>query len=348
MSTLDNRHKSAVALTHEICSTLDQNLQEHVQKQKNAVGLTHQILSEFDRDLQNQALQSKNLRHDVSRLQESNVIAHKLLSQILGMIGQHHEFVSQLQDGVPADQMMLLDAIVEGFEKYKDKQLTFEKTQEEMQHIISEFKSGKLTSTATHDAQETQKRIDKYMKLSEDMDAQLSRQQSKIREIDDAHQVALQKQQAKLADLELMHQKSLKKQQSKIQELEAKVQELSLYQLNSSQDASIARTTDREVAALRHELKHVHALKKDVEAIQQVHEDLKLRNKANADLSRDIKHIKSQVSAVSDAQERNSSKSEMAEMNAKMQDLRRDMTLQDVRLDKTHMHIVDIRKKMET
>ena len=69
---------------------------------------------------------------------------------------------------------------------------------------------------------------------------------------------------------------------------------------------------------LQHELKHVHALKRDVEAIQQVHDDMKRRDTSN-----------------------------IAEMNSKMQDLRRDMQLQDVRLDKTHMHIVDIRKKME-
>ena len=347
-SSLDQKHRSAVARTHDICSTLDRNLREHTQKQKSAVALTHEIFSVMDKDLQEHAVQGADLRHDVSRLQQSNLIAGKLLTQILGMIGQHQEVVSKLQDGMPADQMTLLDAMCEAFEKTKGKMQTFETTQRDMQRIIAEFKSGNLASTATLDAQETQKRIDKYMKLSEDMDAQLSRQQSKIREIDDAHQVALQKQQAKLADLEHLHQTSLKKQQSKIQELEARVQEVCLQQLNSSQHASIARTTDRDVQLLRHELKHIHTLKKDVEAIQQGHDDMMLRDRANTDLSRDIKHIKSQVSAVSDAQERNSSKSEMAEMNAKMQDLRRDMTLQDVRLDKTHMHIVDIRKKMET
>lgn len=325
-STLDQKHRSAVALTHQICSTLDQDLQKHTQKQKSAVALTHQICSALDEDLQHHAMQSMDLKHDVSRLQQSNMIAHKLLTQILGMIGKHEDVVSKLQDGMPADQVTLLDAMCEAFEKTKGKMLTFEKTQQEMQRIITEFQSGKLSSNAALDSHDIQKRLDKYVKLSQDMDAKLSetvtRQQSKIRELDEAHQSSLQKQ------------------QRKIHELEAKVQELSLQQLNSSQSASITRTTDRDVKLLQHELKHVHALKRDVEAIQQVHD-------SNKDMYRDIQNIKSQITAVSDAQLRHSSKSEIAEMNSKMQDLRRDMQLQDVRLDKTHMHIVDIRKKME-
>lgn len=299
---LKTKQKSAVDLTHGICSSLDQ-------KQKSAVALTHEICQTLDRDLQEHASQSTALRQDVSRLQQSNVIAHKLLTQILGMIGQHQDVVSKLQDGMPADQITLLDAMCEAFEKTKGKMLTFEKTQQEMQRIITDFQSGKLASNVTHDSHEVKKRLEKYIQLSHDMDAKLSetvaRQQSKIRELDDAHQSSLQKQ------------------QRKIHELEAKVQELSLHQLNSSQNASIARTTDRDVKLLQHELKHVHALKKDVEAIQQVQDDMKLQ-RSNKDMYRDIQNIKSQISAVSDAQQ-----------------------LQDVRLDKTHMHIVDIRKKME-
>jgi ArsR family metal-binding transcriptional regulator len=341
---LKTKQKNAVDLTHGICSTLDE-------KQKNAVALTHQILSALDKDVQDHALQTTDLKHNVSRLQQSNVIAHKLLTQILGMLGQHHDVVSKLQDGLPADQITLLDAMCEAFEKTKGKMTTFEKTQQEMQRIITEFQSGKLTSSATHDSHEMQQRLEKYIKLSHDMDAKLSetvaRQQSKIRELDDAHQSSVQQQQSKISELERTHQTSMQKHQSKIHELEAKVQELSLQQLNISQNASIARTTDRDVKQLQHELKHVHALKKDVEAILQVHDDSRLRDRANTEICRDIQHIKSQVSAVSDAQQRNSAKSEIAEVNSKMQELRRDMMLQDVRLDKTHMHIVDIRKKME-
>ena len=323
---LKTKQKTAVDLTHGICSSIDQ-------KQKSAVALTHEICKTLDRDLQEHASQSLALQSDVSRLQQSNVIAHKLLTQILGMIGQHQEVVSKLQDGMPGDQIALLDAMCEAFEKTKGKMLTFEKTQKEMQRIITDFESGKLASNATHDAQDMQKRLDKYVKLSQDMDAQLSG--------------ALARQQSKISELERLHQTSTERHQSKIHELEAKVQELSLQHLNSSHNASIARTTDRDVKLLQHELKHVHALKRDVEAIQQAHDDLKLRDRANTDICRDIQHIKSQVSAVSDAQQRNSAKTEIAEMNAKMQEMRRDMMLQDVRLDKTHMHIVDIRKKME-
>lgn len=341
---LKTKQKTAVDLTHGICSSIDQ-------RQRSAVALTHEICKTLDQDLRHNVSQSTALRHDVSRLQQSNVIAHKLLTQILGMIGQHQEVVSKLQDGMPADQITLLDAMCEAFEKTKGKMLTFEKTQQEMQRIITDFQSGKLASNAPHDSEDMQKRLDKYVKLSHDMDAQLSgalaRQQSKIQELDEAHQSSLQKQQSKIAELERSHQALLQKQQSKIHDLESKVQELSLQHLNSSQNASIARTTDRDVKLLQHELKHVHALKKDVEAIQQAHDDLRIRDRATVDITRDIQQIKSQVSAVSEAQHWNSSKAEIAEMNAKMQDLRRDMQLQDVRLDKTHMHIVDIRKKME-
>ena len=344
IQSLQSKHKTAVDLTHGICLNLDQ-------KQKKAIALTHEICSTFDKDLQEHEVQTTELRQDVSRLQQSNVIAHKLLTQILGMIGQHQDVVSKLQDGMPADQIKLLDAMCEAFEKTKGKMLTFEKTQQEMQRIITDFQSGKLASSATHDAEDMQKRLDKYVKLSQDMDAQLSgalaRHQSKIQELDEAHHSSLQKQQSKIAELERSHQASLQKQQSKIHELEARVQELSLHQLNSSQNASISRTTDRDVKLLQHELRHVHALKRDVEAIQQAHDDLKLQDRTTADICKEIKHIKSQVSAVSDAQQRNSSRDEIAEMNSKMQELRRDMMLQDVRLDKTHMHIVDIRKKIE-
>jgi hypothetical protein len=228
-----------------------------------------------------------------------------------------------------------------------------------MQRVVADFQGGRLAAAHAPDTHSFEKRLDKYQKLSRDMDAQfshdLARQQGRIRELDAAHQAALQQQQGRIQELERAHQLSAHHQSGKIQELEAKVQQLSLQHLDSSQHASIARGTDREVKLLQHELRHVHALKKDVEAIQavaenhaldtkrnisQMQQDLRLRERADADISRDVQHIKTQVHGAY-------SKTDMADMAAKMQDMRREMMLQEVRLDKNQVQLSDLRKKIE-
>jgi hypothetical protein len=228
-----------------------------------------------------------------------------------------------------------------------------------MQRVVADFQGGRLAAAHAPDTHSFEKRLDKYQKLSRDMDAQfshdLARQQSRIRELDAAHQAALQQQQARIQELERSHQLSSHHQSGKIQELESKVQQLSLQHLDNSQHSSIARGTDRDVKLLQHELRHVHALKKDVEAIQavaenhaldtkrnisQMQQDLRLRERADADISRDVQHIKTQVHGAY-------SKTDMADMAAKMQDMRREMMLQEVRLDKNQVQLSDLRKKIE-
>ena len=242
------------------------------------------------------------------------------------MLGQHD---TKLQDATSGEHLALLDAMCESFDKTKNKVQTFENTQKDMLKIIADFQTGKLASSATHDVQAFHARLDKYKRMSQDMDTQFSR--------------ALTSQQGKIQELEhrltASQQLSSQSQHAKIRDLEARVQQLSLQHLNSSQDASIMRGTDRDVKHLQHEIRQLHALKQDVEVI-------KTGLDSHADLRRDVQSIKSQVSAVSDTQ-RNYARTEGPEINSKLQDLRRDVMLHDVRMDKTHMSLADMRKKME-
>ena len=376
------RHKDTTALPHQICSRINDSVEAQSSslracqtdvtrirgKQDAALALTHDICRHLDASVDDQRLEHAALKRNVALLQQKDAVAHTLLARILGTIGQQESVVAQLQQARPADHEALLEALCDAFEKTKGKMQAFEKTQAEMQRIVADFQGGRLPGAHASDAHSLtlEKRLDKYSKLSRDMDAQFSgelqRQQSTIRELDCAHQAALQKQHSRMQQLELSHQASAHLQSSKIHELEAKVQQLSLQHLDSSQHASIARGTDREVKLLQHELRHVHSLKKDVEAMQtvaenhaqdakrsisQMQQDMRLKERADADISRDMQHIKTQVHGVTEAQQRSYSKADIADMNSKMQDMRREMMLQEVRLDKNQMQLTDLRKKME-
>jgi hypothetical protein len=283
--------------------------------------------------MQGHALESQSLQGSVqeqasqiSRLQQKEAVAQTLLTRMLTMLGQHD---TKLQDGTSAEHLALLDAMCESFDKTKSKVQTFENTQKDMLKTIAEFQSGKLPGAATHDMQAMHTRLDKYQRMSQDMDAQFSQ--------------ALSGQQSKIQDLEhrltASQQLSSHGQQGKIRDLEARVQQLSLQHLNSSQDASIIRGTDRDVKHLQHEIRQLHALRQDVDGIKTLKD-------SHADLTRDVQSIKSHVSGIADTQ-RNYARTDAPEINSKLQDLRRDMMLQDVRLDKAHMNLADMRKKME-
>jgi hypothetical protein len=367
------RHRDTTALTHQICSRINDSVETQAGalrttqsdvsrmrgKQDAALALTHDICAHLDGDLHEHRLGHAALRGNVALLQQKDKIAQTLLGSILAKLDQQESVVARLQQAKPADHEALLEAMCAAFEKTKGRMQSFEKTQAEMQRVVADFQGGRLAAAHAPDTHSFEKRLDKYQKLSRDMDAQfshdLARQQGRIRELDAAHQAALQQQQGRIQELERAHQLSAHHQSGKIQELEAKVQQLSLQHLDSSQHASIARGTDREVKLLQHELRHVHALKKDVEAIQavaenhaldtkrnisQMQQDLRLRERADADISRDVQHIKTQVHGAY-------SKTDMADMAAKMQDMRREMMLQEVRLDKNQVQLSDLRKKIE-
>jgi hypothetical protein len=369
------RHKETTALTHQICSRINDSVetqstslratQQDVSrirgKQDAALALTHDICKHLDANVDGQRLEHDALKRNVALLQEKDAVAHTLLGRILSTIGQHEADVAKLQQAKPGDHDSLLEAMCDAFEKTKGKMQTFEKTQAEMQRIVADFQGGRLHAPAPgSDAHTLEKRLDKYSKLSRDMDAQfsgdLARQQARIRELERGHEAALQRQQARMHELE-------RSQAGKIQDLEAKVQQLSLQHLDNSQHASIARGTDRDVKLLQHELRHVHSLKKDVEAMQaaadshaqdakrnisQMQHDMRLKERADADISRDVHSMKSQVHDVTEhIKVRSYSKADIADMNSKMTDMRREMMLQEVRLDKNQMQLSDLRKKIE-
>ena len=380
-SATHTRHKDSTALVHNICSRINDSVetqsvslracQQDVSrirgKQDAALALTHDICAHLDGDLSDHRLGHAALKGNVSLLQQKDKIAQTLLGSILAKLDQQESVVARLQQAKPADHEALLEAMCDAFEKTKGKLQSFEKTQAEMQRIVADFQGGRLSSALAPDAHNFEKRLDKYQKLSRDMDAQfshdLARQQSRIRELDAAHQAALQQQQARILELERSHQLSAHHQSGKIQELESKVQQLSLQHLDNSQHASISRGTDRDVKLLQHELRHVHSLKKDVEAMQavaethaldakrnisQMQQDLRLKERADADISRDMPTMKSQVHDVTEhIKVRGLSKTDVADMHAKMQDMRREMMLQEVRLDKNQVQLSDLRKKIE-
>jgi hypothetical protein len=65
-----------------------------------------------------------------------------------------------------------------------------------------------------------------------------------------------------------------------------------------------------------------------------------VRNGMSVWTPRDVEHIKTQVHGVA-------VKTDIADMHAKMQDMRREMMLQEVRLDKNQVQLSDLRKKMD-
>jgi hypothetical protein len=341
IQSVKSRQKEITGVTHEICSHINDQLGTHAtalqryqnnisnlqHKQKNTVELTHNICAQLNENLESQAAATKDLEVDahrqsaqLSQMQKKDEIAHALLTKILTMLGEHSDVVSQLHNNLSPDHHVLLDAMCEALEKTKGKMASFEKTQTQMQRVLAEFQQGRLASHAPgRDAEDVKARLDTYAKMSKQMDLQFSQ--------------ALQNQQSKIRDLEQkVHGMSSSNQQAKISELEDRLHELSLHQLNSSQNAAVLRTTDRDVKMLQHDVRQVHALKDDVQLLKQRNDQL-LKQQHETSLSEEHK--------------RNAVKTDVADMHTKLHELRREFMLQDVRLDKTHMHITEMRKKMD-
>ena len=354
ISNLQQKQNSAVSLTHEICSQLHNNIEAQAsvtagleknintyqsnfadlhRKQSSAAALTHEICSQLHSNLETQSAVTQDLQHDLNRqsaqiahMHKKDEVAQTLLTKMLTMVGNHENVISKLNNTLSPDHHVLLDAMCDALEKTKGKMQNFERTQSEMQRILSDFQQGKLVaSTQAQDAQSIKSRLDTYVQMSKEMDTQFSQklqaQQSKIRELE--QKVAMM---------------SASNHNAKLHELEDKVQELSLHQLNSSQNASVMRTTDRDVKLLRHEMSHVHALKQDVEMLKHQHE---------TEFKHGVSQLRSDVQSLAQEQKRNNVKTDVTDMQAKLQELRRDMMMQDVRIDKTHMHINEMRKKID-
>lgn len=335
MNAINTKQKKITGVTHEIFSHMNDQLGSHAtalqryqnnisnlqHKQKNTVELAHDICSQLNDNVESQAAATRDLEEDlhrqsvqISQMQKKDEIGHELLTKILTMLGEHSDIVSQLHNNLSPDHHVLLDAMCEAMEKTKGKMMNFERTQNEMQRVLADFQQGKLASHAQlPDAQAIKARLDMYAKMSKEMDLQFSQ--------------TLQNQQSKIRELEQkVHGMSSSNQQAKINELEDKLHELSMHQLNHSQNASVIRTTDRDVKLLQHDMRQMHAMKEDINHIHQ---------------------LKSEVQSLSEEHKRSNVKADVADMHTKLHELRREMMLQDVRLDKTHMHIAEMRKKMD-
>jgi hypothetical protein len=352
VADLNRKHSNTASLTHEICSQLHNNLeaqayvtagleksmQQHQtsvadlnRKHGNTVTLTHEICSQLHNNLEAQTSVTADLQQDVHRqgaqiahMHRKDEVAQTLLTKMLTMVGNHENVISKLSNTLSPDHHVLLDAMCDALEKTKGKLQTFENTQNEMQRILSDFQQGKLVAgTQGQDAESMKRRLDTYAQMSKEMDVQFSQ--------------TLQAQQSKIRELEQkMAMMSSNSHNAKLHELEDKVQELSLHQLNSSQNASVMRTTDRDVKLLRHEMSHVHALKQDVQLLKQQHEN---------EFKHSVSQLRSDVQSLAQEQKRNNVKTEVSDMEAKLQKLQRDVMMQDVRIDKTHMHINEMRKR---
>jgi hypothetical protein len=334
VSKLQEKQRKITDVTHQLCShfndqlgSQENNVSKLQQRQSNTASLMHEICSGLNENLESQVavvdgLQKKLNEHGlhISQMKKKDEIEHALLSKILTLIDKHD---SQLQDQVSGDHHVLLDAMCQALEKTKGKMLNFEKTQNDMQRILADFKQGKLAPSAQAlDSHAIKARLDKYSELSKQMDQQFSHmlnsQQSKIRELEQKMQLM-----------------SSNNQESKIRDLEEKIHKLSLQQLNTSQNASISRTTDRDLKLMQHEMKNVHALKQDVQMIRDKHESA----------HKDMYQLKSDMQALAEANKRSNVKSDVSDLQVKLQDLRREVMMHDVRMDKTQMHILDLQRK---
>ena len=396
LSETQGKHREVTGLVHKICNNIHENVQQHStslqachddigklqKKQSSSVSLVHDICKELHNGLEEHAHHKQTLEHGVSLLQQKDVVAQALLSKMLTMLDQHESVVSNLKDGISSDHMSLLDSMCDVVEKTKTKVQGFEQTQQDMQRVIADFKAGNLQASGAYETEALQTKLDRYMRLSKDIDGQcseaLQRHGAKMEELQRTHQQALHEQRMKIEQLERAQQLALDEQQAKLQQLErkvmasqseqrkfadleGKVQELALHHLNSSQNASIARVAERDVKLLQHEMKQMHSLKKDVEAmheatnnnvssvqaeLRRLQSDSKTRNEHSLMLHRDVEDVKSSVTKFAHAQQAGAVDKSIAEMHAKMLDLQRNQTLQSIRIDKTASLMHDMQCKL--
>ena len=390
-SATQSKHRETTALTHRICSQIHDSVQLQStaleacsddlaalkSRHSAAVGLTHSICEEFQKGLLEQADESKGLhmtllqqKEAITLLQKKDVVAQALLGKMLTMLDQHDSAVS---NGKPLsqDHMALLDTMCEAFEKTKRKMQTFEQTQLEMQQVIADFKAAKLAPSAAYETEALQPKLDRYLRLYNDIDRQctqaLQQHGAKMDEMHRAHEKALHEQRMKMQELERAQQRALDEHQGKMQllerkvaasqseqkkiaELENKVHELALQQLNQSQGPSISRVTERDVKLLKHEIQQMHGLKKQVEEtkadLRKVQSDSKARNDHSLRLHSGLQDVKSTVSALEQAQQANTVDRSIAEMHSRMLDMKREQTLQNIKIDRHETSLHDVQCKL--
>ena len=401
LSATQSKHKDVTALTHKIFSKMNDDVQGQSTalgtckdsisaletRQKASVGLMHQICSELQKGLlehsedkhsMHMSLQQHN--EDIARLQQKDVVAQALLGKMLSMLDQHESVVS---NGRPwsDDHLALLDGMCDAVESTKTRMQSFEKTQQDMQRVLADFKANKLASGA-YDTEGVEAKLERYMRVNKDIDGRcteaLQQHAAKVDELQRAYQRDMHEQRMKMQQLERAQQQALDEHQSrmhvlerklgascsdqrKFAELEGKVQELALQQLNNSHSGSVSRTTEREVKLLQHEIRDLHLLRKDVDRMQEatnnsvstMQEDLrklqtdnKARNEHSLTLHKDLDQMRATVSGIARTQQAGSDDKSIAEMHSKMLDMRRDMTLQNMRIDKQASSLLDVQAKL--
>jgi hypothetical protein len=111
------------------------------------------------------------------------------------------------------------------------------------------------------------------------------------------------------------------------------VEELALLQLNNSQNASIARVTERDVKHLQHEMKQMHSIKKEVEAMHEA------TNSSVSTMQADLRKMQLE-------QQAGAADNSTAEIHSKILDVQRNMTLENIRLDKTATTVHEIQCRL--
>ena len=355
-------------------------------KQSSAVGLMHDICSELQNGLlehgeDKQSMQGSLQQHEehIARLQQKDAVAQELLSKMLTMLDEHESAVST---GRPFsdEHLSLLDGMCDAVENTKIKCQGLEKTQQEMHKVLADFKANRLSAGA-YDTEAMEAKLDRYMRVNKDIDARcteaLQQHSAKVEELQRAHQQSLHEQHMKMQQLERAQQQLLHEQQSKLQmlerkvgaaqsehlriaELEGRLQELALQQLNNSQNASISRAAERDMRLLQHEMRELHGLRKDVDRIKEetsnvstMQEDLrkmqldsKARNEHSLMLHKEVEQVKSAVSGFAQKQQQGAADQGLADVHSKMLDLRRDITLQNIRIDKNATSVHDLQCKL--
>jgi len=395
LSATQSKHKESAALTHRICSQMHDSAQQHAatlgackddiaqlkSKQSTSVGLVHDICSELQKGLLEHGEDSQGLQRDVSLLQKKDAVAQALLTKMLAMVDRHESVLAAGKHD-PAQQVALLDGLCAAFERTKTKMLGFESAQKQMQQVIDDFQAARLPLASALDAEGVQTKLDRYMRLSKEVDGHcrqaLEQHGAKMDELQRTHQQALHEQRMKLQQLERAQQHAVDEQQSKMQtlerqiaasqsqhkkiaDLEGKVQELALLHLNSSQKDSITRASERDLKLLQHDMRQLHSLKKDVEAmheattsnfssikedVRKMQGDSRARSDHSLQLHKDVQQVKSAVDRCAQAQQTAAVDKSIAEMHAKMLDMKRDVALLNIRVDKTATSMHDIHCKL--
>ena len=359
VSATQAKHKEATGLMHQICTQINDNVEQHSTtletcqkdlaqlklKHTSSVGIMHKICSELSKGLLEHGEDRDSLQRDVSLLRQKDAVAQELLAKMMTMLDQHESVVSQgthLND----EQLALLDGMCEAFEKTKTRVLTLEQAHKDMHKVLADYKAHKLGAGA-HDAEALEAKLERYARVNKDIDGRCKE--------------ALQQHGAKLDEIERSNQQTLHEQRMKIQQLERsnrdlqdKVQQLALKQLDAHQGSDINRVIERDVKQLQYQMNGLHSLKKDVETIQeatnnnnssvsalkadvrQMQLDNKSRNQHSLALHQDVEHLKSTVSGIVDTH---------AEVHTKLLDMRRDLSIERTRGDKaaTAMHNIECR-----